>query len=239
MIPQIINLGPIPINSFGLMVALALMAGIFILGRSFEYNGIKKHLAEKYVIWGGIGGLIGARLWYIFISHWDVVKADLWGAFTSSAGFVFYGGFIISFVILVTMAKRDKLSFWKFLDSFGPAMTLGYAVGRLGCQLSGDGDYGITTDSILGMSYATGVIPTAPGVLAFPTPFYESTISMLALYFLLKVEIAPKWQAAGKRFGLYLALLGIERLIIEFFRRNPKILSLSFELLVQILILLL
>ena len=71
------------------------------------------------------------------------------------------------------------------------------------------------------MSYATGVIPTPDGVLAYPTPFYESTLTMLILWVLLRAETHPDWQRPLKRCGLYLALIGSERFVIEFIRVNP------------------
>lgn len=221
MIPQIISLGPIPINSFGLMVALSLLAGVYQLSKSFERAGLPVDLAERYVFTSVIVGLIGARLFYL-IEYYDDIQHDLVGAIFSSAGFTFYGGFILSAVVIYIMARKDKLPLVKFVDSVGPTLALGYAIGRLGCQLSGDGDYGIATTSWLGMSYETGVIPTPPGILVFPTPFYESAISLMILYFLLKVEMKASWSKPFAKFGLYLALMGVERFLVEFLRVNPR-----------------
>jgi phosphatidylglycerol:prolipoprotein diacylglycerol transferase len=127
------------------------------------------------------------------------------------------------------MAKRDRIPIGLMADSFGPSLALGYAIGRLGCQLSGDGDYGITTQSLWGMSYATGVIPTLPGELALPTPLYESAVCMGILYILLKLEVHPSWQAPFRRFGAYLVLIAAERFMVEFWRINPKVLGVFSE----------
>ena len=226
MIPELFHipfLESIKINSFGLMVALALLAAIQLMSRSFERNGIKPELADKYVLGAGFSGLLGARLWYI-LEHFEYLKQDLLGALLSTAGFTFYGGFIVAALVVIFMSKRDRIPIGAMADSFGPSLALGYAIGRLGCQLSGDGDYGVSTESLWGMSYATGVIPTPPGELALPTPLYESAACMAILYVLLKLETRSNWQLPYRRFGAYLTLIAIERFGVEFWRINPKVL---------------
>lgn len=223
MIPQIINIGPFPINSFGLTIALAIIICILCLQRSFAVNSIDPKLAEKYVFTGGIVGLVGARIWYVFVEDFAALRANLFDALLSSAGFTFYGGFIIAAITLLVMSRIDRLPLSKFVDSFGPTLALGYAVGRLGCQLSGDGDYGIATDSIWGMSFAQGVIPTPPGVLVFPTPLYESLLSGFMMLWLISLETKARWQVPYSRFGAYLVLLGAERFVVEIIRVNPDV----------------
>lgn len=223
MIPTILELGPFPIRSFGLMVALALFAGAVRLMRSFERYGLNPQLAERYVTVGGISGLIGARLWYLG-ENWNEVRYDLLGALLSSAGFTFYGGFIIATIFVYLAARRDGTDVSKLCDALGPCLALGYAVGRLGCQLSGDGDYGKATLGFWGMSYASGVVPTAPGELVYPTPLFESTIALGVLWILSTIETRDTiLRGPFQRFGLYLALISVERLFIEFFRINPAV----------------
>ena len=223
MIPTLIELGPLPIRSFGLMIALALFAGVVRLAMSLARYGIDPRLAERYVTAAGISGLLGARVWFI-AENWSYVKYDLWGAVFSSAGFTFYGGFLIATVVVYIMARRDGVPIARFCDALGPTLALGYAIGRLGCQLAGDGDYGSLTSGFWGMSYSTGVVPTGPGERAYPTPFFESLISLGMLWVLLAVERTENVLAKPlQRFGLYLTLLSIERIIIEIFRINPAV----------------
>jgi phosphatidylglycerol:prolipoprotein diacylglycerol transferase len=171
----------------------------------------------------GVSGLLGARLWYLG-ENWSEVKHDLLGALLSSAGFTFYGGFIIGSLVVLYLARRDGTEIGKFCDSLGPCLSLGYAIGRLGCQLSGDGDYGIATSGFWGMSYSTGIVPTPPGVLVYPTPLFESTISLLVLWFLSRIEVSSTaFTGRFQRFGLYLVLISLERLCVEGFRVNPVI----------------
>lgn len=228
MIPQLIMLGPVPINSFGLMVALSLLAGMYLLTESFRAYGLPPEKAEQFVFIGGFSGLLGARLWYL-LESWSEVRSDLLGALTSSAGFTFYGGFICAFLVLYWLCRSNKISFATFLDAAGPTMTLGYAIGRVGCQLSGDGDYGAMTHSVFGMSYITGIVPTPPGFLAYPTPLYESTLCILILPILLHVERKIDFGLPLRRFGLYLTLIALERFLVEFLRINPRVFSIFSE----------
>lgn len=221
MIPVIFELGPLPINSFGLMIALMFLASIYRLSKSFELNGINKKLAESFVFFGVISGLLGARIWYL-IEYYSDIKGNFWEAVFSGAGFTFYGGFVLALIVIYFLCRYHKIPAYKFYDSVGPTLALGYAIGRLGCQLSGDGDYGIETASFLGMSYASGVVPTPPGVLVYPTPLFESIISLLILFYLTKIESLPKWSAPFKRFGIYLVLMSFERFIIEFIRVKER-----------------
>ena len=222
MIPELFHLGPIPVHSFGLMVALCFFAGTPLLARSFARNGAKAELAERYIFVGGFVGLAGARIWYVLF-HSEQFMRDPIDALISGGGFTFYGGFIFAWATLAIMAKRDGMRQSQLLDSMGPTLALAYAIGRLGCQLSGDGDYGIVTDSIFGMSFAQGVIPTAPGVLVYPTPFFESVFSLFALWILLTVEQKKEWKTASfSRWGLYLMLMAVERFLIEFIRVEQK-----------------
>lgn len=228
MIPNILEIGPIPVRSFGLMIALALFAGALRLARSFARYGINPALAERYVTAGGISGLVGARLWHIG-ENWIVYRNDLFSALTASAGFTFYGGFIVATLCIYVLARRDKTNIAKLCDALGPCLALGYVVGRLGCQLSGDGDYGMSTDGFWGMSYSTGVVPTLPGELVYPTPLFESVLSLGVLWVLTRVETSETFLVKGyQRFGLYLFLISVERFVVEFLRVNPRY-ALSFS----------
>lgn len=202
-------------------MALALFAGGLRLSLSFARYGLEPRLAERYVTAAGITGLLGARLWFM-AENWREVQYDFFGALFASAGFTFYGGFIIAALCVYVLAKRDGTNIGRLCDSLGPCLALGYAVGRLGCQLSGDGDYGVPTTGFLGMSYNSGVVPTPYGQLVYPTPLFESTIALGVLYILSRVESsATAFARSFQRFGLYLVLISIERLIVEIFRPNP------------------
>jgi phosphatidylglycerol:prolipoprotein diacylglycerol transferase len=108
------------------------------------------------------------------------------------------------------------------LDMCATALALGYAIGRIGCQVSGDGDYGIRSSLPWAMGYPHGTVPTRPGVTVQPTPIYE-TVSMGLVAFLLwrlRDGVRP-----GVIFALYCVLSGLERFLVEFVRRNKEILA--------------
>ena len=215
MIPTIFQLGPIPIHSFGLMMVLCFLAGMRRLELSLAEHGEDKTHAESMVFWAAIGGLLGARVLFILGSLEQLV-ADPLGVIFSGAGFVFYGGLIGGFLAVTVYIKKNGLSFWKMADLIGPALAIGYAVGRIGCHLSGDGDYGRASDLPWAVNYAFGAVPTTEVV--HPAPIYESISAFLICFLLLKVERAGLLSATGQRAGLYLILMSIERFFIEFIR---------------------
>jgi len=197
------------------------MACIYRLSESFSISGVDPKVAETFVFSGVLSGLIGARIWYL-IEEYSIIKDDFWGAVFSGAGFTFYGGFVLAILVLILLCKFKKIPLHVFFDSVGPTLAIGYAIGRLGCQLSGDGDYGIVTNSFLGMSYSSGVVPTPPGVLVYPTPLFESFMAILIAVYLIKAEKLVKWSTPYKRWGLYLCLVCAERFFIEFIRVKER-----------------
>jgi phosphatidylglycerol---prolipoprotein diacylglyceryl transferase len=109
---------------------------------------------------------------------------------------------------------------WALLDTSAAPIAIGYAVGRIGCQVSGDGDYGIESDLPWAMAYPEGTVPTQDTV--HPTPVYETLVMGLATLVLwhLRDRFAP-----GVLFGLYLVIAGVERFLVELIRRNDSVVS--------------
>jgi prolipoprotein diacylglyceryl transferase len=230
MIP-FLHLGPLTIPTFGLMVATALLVSAYVLQADFNRRrsqlehlpGYRGQRDEGFLIIGvaGIAGLAGARLYHVLESPSEFF-ADPWNLLFSRFGFAWFGGFLGGLIALVIMARRLKIPLLLFLDICSPAACVGYAVGRIGCLLSGDGDYGIPTSLPWGMSFPNGVVPTTERV--HPTPVYEFFISLAIAAFLwhmgTKSLRGPK--ARGEIFCNYLILTGIARFLIEFIRINPR-----------------
>jgi phosphatidylglycerol:prolipoprotein diacylglycerol transferase len=163
-----------------------------------------------------IGGLVGARGYYLLQNHDTLSAGDLFGG----SGLIWYGGLLGGVVAVLYWAHRRDFLSLDLVDIAGPCLALGYAIGRIGCQISGDGDYGKAWDGPWAMGYPHGTVPTAPGVTVHPTPIYE-TITMGLLAFTL-------WQLRdvvrpGILFALYLVGSGIERFLVEFLRRNEDV----------------
>ena len=131
-----------------------------------------------------IGGVVGARGYYL-IENYSTRSSTTWSAsIFSGSGLVWYGGAIGGAIgVVAWMRWRDVLELRMF-DMCATALALGYAIGRIGCQVSGDGDYGIRSSLPWAMGYPHGTVPTPPGVTVQPTPIYE-TVAMCLLAYVL------------------------------------------------------
>ncbi|MBI4898063.1 MAG: prolipoprotein diacylglyceryl transferase [Actinobacteria bacterium] len=214
MYPEI-KLGPLTIQTFGLMIALAFVAAGAIVARRLREFGKPTEWAYEIVLAAAAGGLIGAKLWYsLQQGDWS------FGQLLSGSGLVWYGGALGGTGAVCLYAHRRGMLDWTIFDLCTPALAAGYAIGRIGCQLSGDGDYGKSTDAWWGMGYPDGTVPTPPGVKVYPTPVIE-TLSMGLLAFVLW-RLRDRYRP-GVLFGLYLVASSAERFLIEFLRRNEVV----------------
>jgi phosphatidylglycerol---prolipoprotein diacylglyceryl transferase len=214
-----INLLGISIKTFGVTFALGFLACGGVVARRLREFGKPIDWAYEITFAALVGGVVGARVYYL-IQHWDTAKHDLLGSIFSGSGLVWYGGAIGGAIgVLVWMRRRDALELRMF-DMCATALALGYAIGRIGCQVSGDGDYGIRSSLPWAMGYPHGTVPTPPGVTVQPTPIYETLVMCLVAYLLwhLRDRVRP-----GVVFALYLTLSGLERFLVEFIRRNNEV----------------
>jgi phosphatidylglycerol:prolipoprotein diacylglycerol transferase len=212
-----IHLGPITLQTFGIAFALAFVASGTLFARRLHELGKPIDWAYEAIFAALIGGLVGSRLDYI-IQNWDQVSGDLFGNIFSGSGLVFFGGLIGGAAGVVIWAWWRGFLGWELFDSAAAPIAIGYAVGRIGCQVSGDGDYGEPSDLPWAMAYPNGTVPTTQEV--HPTPVYETfTMGLVTLLLWnLRDRLAP-----GMVFGLYLFLAGLERFLVEFIRRNDAV----------------
>ncbi len=222
MIPDNLHLGPIPIHLFGLLLAIAFLAAGHVLGREFARAGYDEDLASSAVLWCAAGSLAGARLWLV-VEDWPGFMRDPVGLLFTGSGFVFYGGLVGGAVAMTLFFRRHGIPWWRGADCVAPALVLGQAIGRIGCQLSGDGDWGTVTTVPWAMAYPHAVVgwPHPPGVRVHPTPVYES-LAYFAIFGLLW-----RWRRAphpdGAMFLWYLVLASGARFLVEFVRINPVV----------------
>jgi phosphatidylglycerol:prolipoprotein diacylglycerol transferase len=219
MKPEIEVLG-ISIKTFGVMFALAFLACGMLLARRLRELDEPVDWSYEIVFAALFGGVVGARAYYV-IQNFGEVKHHLLGSIFSGSGLVWYGGAIGGAIaVLVWMRWRDALQLRMF-DMCATGLALGYAIGRIGCQVSGDGDYGIRSSLPWAMGYPHGTLPTPPGVRVQPTPIYETVAMCLLAYLLwhLRDRVRP-----GVVFALYLVGSGLERFLVEFIRRNKEVL---------------
>jgi phosphatidylglycerol:prolipoprotein diacylglycerol transferase len=230
-----LHLGPLTIPTFGLMVATGLLVAAYVLQADFDRrrtNFLKEgylkegkdlsHHDEGFLIIGiaGLAGLVGARLYHVLESPRELIANP--SVLISRFGFAWFGGFLGGFVALALLAKHYRIPVLEFMDLCSPAAAVGYAIGRIGCLLSGDGDYGVPTALPWGMSFPNGVVPTTERV--HPTPLYEFFIWLAIAAFLWRLgkKTLTDGGTNGEVFCSYLILTGIARFLIEFIRINPR-----------------
>lgn len=228
MIQELFRVGPIAISPFGVLLVLAFLAAYFQLQWGLKRLRIgDEETASALVLAGGIGGVVGAKLYYAAL-HGD------WRLLFSRWGLVWYGGFLLGTVAVLWTMRRRRLPFWPTFDAVAPALALGYGVGRIGCFLVGD-DYGVPTDLPWGIAFAHGLPPTTAYYLrhefgvavpagvaddallrVHPTQIYE-TLAALAIWF-VGVRLLRRGLAPGRVGLAVLALLAVERFAVEILR---------------------
>ena len=214
MHPEIHILG-ITLQTFGLMMALGFVVAGVTAGAYLKEVGRPVDWAYEMVFAALIGGLVGARLWWV-AENWSQAKGDVLGSLFSGTGLVWYGGAIGGALCVLAWARRRGALDLRTLDVAAVPLAVGYALGRVGCQLAGDGDYGKAWDGPWAMAYPHGTVPTTTPV--HPTPVYETLAMGLVAVWLWRHRHA--WRP-GTLFAAYLVLAGVERFLVEFLRRNP------------------
>lgn len=219
MRPEIHVLG-LSLKSFGIIFACGFLAAGAILMRRLRELGKPIDWAYEMAFAALIGGLVGSRIYYV-VENYSQVKHDLIGSLFSGTGLVWYGGVIGGAVAVLGWAAWHGMFGLALLDLASVPLAMGYAIGRIGCQVSGDGDYGKVSSLPWAMGYPHGTVPTAPGVRVQPTPIYETLGMGLVAWWLWRMrdQFRP-----GALFAFYLLLAGLERLLVEFVRRNHPVL---------------
>lgn len=248
MIP-FLHLGPITLPTFGLMVATAMICACFVMRADLKRRRIEIE-AETLVAVPSLAGMIGAKLYHVLETPRELF-ADPRGQLFTSYGFAWFGGLIAGIAAFVYLGYRFRIPLLTLFDAASPAAALGYGIGRIGCLLSGDGDYGIPSSLPWAMSFPNGVVPTVQRV--HPTPIYEFLAAVLIAWLLWrlgasqartpiragenvnakakKFERVPRGRVdgelgavrpAGYVFAAYLIYTGVARFLVEFIRINPR-----------------
>jgi len=190
MIP-FIHIGPITLATFGLCVGVAMLVAYFIVAKDFQRRSINAP-ADLLVAVPCIAGLIGAKLYHVLEDPRFLMANPR--ELISQYGFAWFGGFLGGLAAFLWLAHHYRISFLEIFDAASPAAALGYGIGRIGCLLSGDGDYGIPTSLPWGMSFPNGTVPTTQRV--HPTPIYELIVAIFIFWWL--------WHAGGAQVRLRL-----------------------------------
>ena len=213
-----------PYPTFGLMlwlaaVAAALSARPQLPPRKPEV-GNEGADAVGMVAVAVVAGIIGAKLWHVLDTPSEF-RYQGWSVLWDTAGFAWFGGMVFGITALVLQGWRAKIGGLRTLDLAAPSAAIGYGIGRIGCFLSGDGCYGLPTPQLpWGMSFPNGIEPTV--VRVHPTPLYELAAGLVIGGWLW--WRGGKNRPAGAILGEYLLLSGTARFLVEFIRRNPRVL---------------
>lgn len=236
MYPEIFRIGDFAISSFGLMLVVAFVASYFQLAYGLRRLGAgNEEDASAVVFAAGLAGIVGSKIYYAIL-HGD------WSLLLDRSGLVWYGGFLLGTAAVLFVVIRRRLPPWHTLDAAGPALALGYGLGRIGCLLVGD-DYGVPTDLPWGVKFPDGLppttayhlrenlgvevpesIPDATVLAVHPTQVYE-TLLALAIWgvgsWLLRRSRRPGSVALP-----VIGLLAVERFLVEFLRaKDDRILG--------------
>jgi phosphatidylglycerol:prolipoprotein diacylglycerol transferase len=244
---------PLPMPMFGLFVALAVIVAAYFMKRELarmydsgfigparirEKNkqGVMvdkaippQDVVSDFAMIVLFAGIVGARVFHI-LEHTDQFMRDPASLIFSRSGLSIFGGLIFGTLAGIYCVRRWKLPVLPLLDATAPAMMIGYGIGRIGCQVSGDGDWGIAANMALKPDWLpawfwaqtyenniVGEVIALPGV--YPTPMYETAMALVCFAILWAARKHPF--KVGWLFSVYLVLAGAERLLIEQIRVNP------------------
>lgn len=225
MLPILFKIGPLSISTYGVLVALAVLAGGSIAARGFRERRLDPEKAWSLVFYALIGGFVGAKIYYLLLQG---------GPLLSRSGFVWYGGLIGGGVAVAFAVRHLRLPLGPVADAMAPALALGHAIGHVGCFFSGD-SYGLPSTLPWAVAFARGAPPSTAANLrnvfgvpipesiadptlltVHPTMLYSTVV--LLLVFGLLWWLRRRAKPAGWLFGLYLIMAGIERFAVEFLR---------------------
>jgi phosphatidylglycerol:prolipoprotein diacylglycerol transferase len=217
MMPYL-HLWHLNVPTFGLMLWLAAVVAAFVMDRGFRRAHVDADAVGMVAV-TVVAGIVGAKLWHVIDTPLEFQEQG-WRVLWDTAGFAWFGGLVFGISALLLQGWWAKIGGLRTLDLAAPAAAIGYGIGRIGCFLSGDGCYGIETKLPWGMSFPNGIEPTLARV--HPTPLYELVAGVLIGWWLW--SRGGKQKGTGAILGQYLLLTGTARFLVEFIRRNPKVL---------------
>lgn len=238
MLPELFSIGPFTVYSYGLMLGIAFIVANLLLNLEYERRGLHKSYGTEVTLLAIVFGIIGSKLLHL-IENWHSFINDPIGMAFSPGGLTFYGGLILATLAIYIYTRKTKVNFLYVADATSPSLAIAYGIGRIGCHLAGDGDYGLPTDLPWAVNYENGIVKPSDmfagsdiansfpqGIVPnntplHPTPVYEFLVAVI-IFFVLWQFRKKDWKT-GQLFGLYLILSGSARLLVEFIRLNPKL----------------
>lgn len=216
MYPELIRIGNFTISSYGVMAAIAFLVAYWLSSLEFKRRRLDEKLLGNFLIAAMVGGIVGAKILYIFenVPLSEIVRNPITYLF-SRGGFTYYGGLFGGALLMWIIAYRNKMSFWTLGDAIAPAVAVAYAIARVGCFLVGD-DYGVPSDLPWAIAFPKGLPPT--DVRVHPTQIYEIILSLIIFIYLWRIR--KKDAPTGWLFSIFLILAGVERFLVEIVRNT-------------------
>ena len=223
--PLIFNIGPLMITGFGIMMMIGFLMAGWVIQRTLSQRNLGPAYAEHMIIAAVIGGILGAKLWYVALHGTQ--------HFFSRGGLVWYGGFVGGAAAVLLNGWRARVPTRVTLELAAPALAVGHALGRMGCFLIQD-DYGVPTSLPWGLRFPEGYPPSTAAELqrlgvevpvdalptdvlaVHPTQLYEVAALLFIFWWLWRLR--NHRHAMGWLFAVYLVAVGIERFLVEFIR---------------------
>jgi phosphatidylglycerol---prolipoprotein diacylglyceryl transferase len=157
MFPEILKIGPFTVYSYGLMLGVSFIIASYLLTKEVERRKLYPNLATEITLLAIIFGIIGSKLFHLFENWSEFLKNPVEMAF-SPGGLTFYGGLIVASIAIFIYSRKKRVPFLVVADTASPSLALAYGIGRIGCHLAGDGDYGNPTTLPWGVNYANGTV---------------------------------------------------------------------------------
>ncbi len=224
MFPRLFQIGNFGVPTYGVLVALGVLVGLWISVRNSAKQGIKPENAWDFGIALVLAGIIGAKILYIIVDWHNYMQnpRQIFSLATLQAGGVFSGGLIAAFVVAAWFLRKHQMPALATCDAFAPGLAMGHAIGRLGCFAAGC-CYGKPTHHFWGVTFtnplASQLVGTPLNEALEPTQLFESAVELSI--FLLLTWMFKRKKFDGQIFGAYLFLYGIARFFLEFLRDDP------------------
>jgi phosphatidylglycerol:prolipoprotein diacylglycerol transferase len=225
MYPVLLQLGSFELRSYGVIVALSFLLGLWLSVKEAKRNGLDPALIQDFALYAFLGGIIGARLYFVAFSApayflrrpWEILA--IW-----HGGLGIIGALAGGFLVALWYCRTKKLSLWRLADVLAPGIILGQAAGILACLANGD-SYGRPADLAWAITYTNPRAMAPLNVPLHPVEIYEMAAYLVV--FLVVWGVRARYKTEGFVFLTYLAGYGIARFFVEFFRGNPAIFALG------------
>ncbi len=225
MHPKLITIGDFFLPTYGVLVALAFLAGLWVAARLAKRTGLNANDVTNLGVYCALAGLAGAKL-LMFVFDWRYYAnnpREIFSLSSLQAGGVFQGGLIVALITALVYMRRKKLPGYRTADVFAPGLALGHAIGRLGCFSAGC-CWGLECHRPWAVTFtnpeAHRLVGVPLNVPLHPTQLYEAAVEAIIFVILYRRFLKP--HAAGSIIGLYLLLYSTARFLIEFVRYHQQ-----------------